>query len=75
MQASSPPGGLVADFFAGSGTTGAACIELGRRFLLVDDNPEAVRVMTERFAGTPDVQYVGDAYPGAVAAGRAPLST
>jgi site-specific DNA-methyltransferase (adenine-specific) len=32
----------VLDFFAGSGTTGAACLELGRRFVLVDDNPEAL---------------------------------
>jgi site-specific DNA-methyltransferase (adenine-specific) len=59
VQASAPPGGLVADFFAGSGTTGAACIELGRRFLLVDNNPEAVRVIAQRFAGTEGVEYVG----------------
>jgi site-specific DNA-methyltransferase (adenine-specific) len=59
VQASSPPGGIVADFFAGSGTTGAASIELGRRFLMVDNNPEAVQVMARRFAGVPDVEYVG----------------
>ena len=59
IQASSPPGGVVADFFAGSGTTGAACVELGRRFLMVDNNPEAVQVMARRFAGVPGVQYVG----------------
>jgi site-specific DNA-methyltransferase (adenine-specific) len=57
VQASSPPGGLVADFFAGSGTTGAACLELGRRFLLVDDNPEAIRVMRQRFAGQAGIEY------------------
>ncbi len=39
VSASCPPGGVVADFFAGSGTTGAAALELGRRFLLVDSNP------------------------------------
>lgn len=61
VQASSPPGGLVADFFAGSGTTGAACLELGRRFLLVDDNPAAVEVMARRFAGAPGVEVVGPA--------------
>ena len=33
VQASCPPGGLVADFFAGSGTTGAAAYELRRRDL------------------------------------------
>jgi site-specific DNA-methyltransferase (adenine-specific) len=59
VQASSPPGGLVADLFAGSGTTGAACIELGRRFLLVDNNPDAVTVMAQRFASTPGIEYVG----------------
>ena len=59
VQASSPADGLVADFFAGSGTTGAACYELGRRFLLVDNNPEALAVMAKRFAAYPDVEYVG----------------
>ncbi len=57
VQASSPPGGLVADFFAGSGTTGAACLELGRRFLLVDDNAEAIRVMRRRFEKQTDIVY------------------
>jgi site-specific DNA-methyltransferase (adenine-specific) len=59
VQASCPPGGVVADFFAGSGTTGAAASELGRRFLLVDSNPEAVQVMARRFADLPGVEYVG----------------
>jgi len=36
--ASSSPGDRVLDFFAGSGTTGAACMELGRDFILIDDN-------------------------------------
>jgi site-specific DNA-methyltransferase (adenine-specific) len=53
IQASSNPGDLVVDFFAGSGTTGAAAVELGRKFLLVDTNPEAIEVMRERFAGLP----------------------
>ena len=48
VSASCPPGGLVADFFAGSGTTGAAAAKLGRRFLLVDANPEAIEVMERR---------------------------
>jgi len=38
------------DFFAGSGTTGAACLKLGRRFILVDNNPQAIEVMQKRFA-------------------------
>lgn len=46
----SRPGARVADFFAGSGTTGEAAARLGRRFLLVDSSPEAVRVMARRLA-------------------------
>jgi site-specific DNA-methyltransferase (adenine-specific) len=55
VQASSRPGGLVLDFFAGSGTTGVAALALGRRFILVDDNAQAVKVMTERLPGVPVV--------------------
>ena len=39
VRASTNPGDLVADFFGGSGTTGVAAKRLGRRYLLVDDNP------------------------------------
>jgi site-specific DNA-methyltransferase (adenine-specific) len=38
----------VLDFFAGSGTTGAVAAELGRRFVLVDQNPEAIAAMRAR---------------------------
>ncbi len=51
IQASSNPGNLVVDFFAGAGTTGAASLELDRKFLLVDSNPEAIEVMKKRFEG------------------------
>jgi len=51
VQASSRPGDWVLDFFAGSGTTGAAARELGRRFVLVDENPQAVEVMRARLTG------------------------
>jgi site-specific DNA-methyltransferase (adenine-specific) len=50
IQASSREGDTVLDFFAGSGTTGAAAAELHRNFILVDRNPEAISVMQERFA-------------------------
>jgi site-specific DNA-methyltransferase (adenine-specific) len=60
VSASCPPGGVVADFFAGSGTTGAAALELGRRFLLVDSNPEAVAVMVRRLGGAAGVEVVGE---------------
>jgi site-specific DNA-methyltransferase (adenine-specific) len=50
IQASSKPGDLVVDFFGGSGTTGFVAAELGRRFVLMDQNPEAIEVMRGRFA-------------------------
>lgn len=50
VAASSQRGDWVLDFFAGSGTTGTAAAALGRRFVLVDDNPEAVAVMRSRLA-------------------------
>ena len=59
VSASCPPGGLVADFFAGSGSMGAASYELGRKFLLVDNNPDATAVMARRFAAYPEVEFVG----------------
>jgi site-specific DNA-methyltransferase (adenine-specific) len=52
VQASSAPGDWCLDPFAGSGTLGAVARALGRRFLLIDDNPEAARVM-ERRLGMP----------------------
>jgi site-specific DNA-methyltransferase (adenine-specific) len=48
IRASSNPGDLVADFFCGSGTTGVAAQRLGRRFLLVDNNPTAIGITNER---------------------------
>lgn len=59
LVASSRPGATVLDFYAGSGTTGAAALALGRRFVLVDNNPEALETMARRFAGVPGIQWVG----------------
>jgi site-specific DNA-methyltransferase (adenine-specific) len=59
ILASSNPGDLVLDFFAGSGTTGVAAHELGRRFILVDNNPEAFEVMKKRLEGT-GAKFVND---------------
>lgn len=56
LAPSSRPGDWVLDFFAGSGTTGAVAAATGRRFVLVDENPEAVAVMRRRLA--PDTAYV-----------------
>jgi site-specific DNA-methyltransferase (adenine-specific) len=48
IQASSAPGDWVLDFFAGSGTTGAVAAKLERRFVLVEQNPEAIAIMRAR---------------------------
>jgi site-specific DNA-methyltransferase (adenine-specific) len=58
LQPSSRPGDWVLDFFAGSGTTGAAAGALGRRFVLVDENPDAVQVMRHRLGGS--VSYLDE---------------
>jgi site-specific DNA-methyltransferase (adenine-specific) len=55
VQASSAPGDWVLDLFAGSGTTGTVAAALGRRFLLVDENPDAVAIMRRRL---PDARLV-----------------
>ena len=48
VAASSRPGGWCLDPFAGSGTLGAVCRELGRRFVLIDSSPDALAVMRAR---------------------------
>jgi len=59
IQASSRPGAVVLDFFAGSGTTGVAAYQLGRRFILVDNNVEAMQVMAKRFDGVEGIEWIG----------------
>lgn len=60
IAASSREGDWVMDFFAGSGTTGAVAGKLGRNFVMVDQNPESIEVMTARYAkaGLGNVRFV-----------------
>jgi site-specific DNA-methyltransferase (adenine-specific) len=51
VAASSRPGGWCLDFFAGSGTLGAVCEQLGRRYVLIDQSPQAIAVIRSRLAG------------------------
>jgi site-specific DNA-methyltransferase (adenine-specific) len=53
LQASTRPGDWCLDFFAGSGTLGAVAAQIGRRYVLIDSNPEAVRVMRARLSDVP----------------------
>ena len=57
VKASSKPGDLVLDFFAGSGTVGSVCQQLDRQFVLIDNNPEALSVMATRL-GNSEVVYL-----------------
>lgn len=65
LAATCPPGGLVLDPFLGSGTTAEAAERLGRRWIGVDCNPDAIRIARDRLLaldgqparGAPDVRY------------------
>jgi site-specific DNA-methyltransferase (adenine-specific) len=48
VTASTRPGDLCLDPFCGSGTLGAVCRELGRDYVLLDSNPEAIEVTRRR---------------------------
>jgi site-specific DNA-methyltransferase (adenine-specific) len=52
IQASSAEGDTVFDPFAGSGTTGAAALELGRSVVLIDESPDAVAIIEKRLGIT-----------------------
>jgi site-specific DNA-methyltransferase (adenine-specific) len=50
VQASTRPDDWCLDFFAGSGTLGAVAAQLGRHYVLIDSNPEAVEIMHARLS-------------------------
>ena len=51
IEASSNPGDLLLDCFAGSGTTLIAAEELGRRWIGIDQSPHAIDVTQKRLNG------------------------
>jgi DNA modification methylase len=51
FQASSNPGDLVADFFAGSGTTAAVAEKLGRKWIATDLGKFAIHTTRKRMIG------------------------
>jgi site-specific DNA-methyltransferase (adenine-specific) len=65
LEPSSRPGDRVLDFFAGSGTTAKVAAAMGRRFVMVDENPVAVEVMLRRLdpTSTVFVDEAGDPLP------------
>jgi site-specific DNA-methyltransferase (adenine-specific) len=60
VQASTRPGDWCLDFFAGSGTLGAVAAALGRHYVLIDSNPQAVEIMRARLgSAVADLQASG----------------
>jgi site-specific DNA-methyltransferase (adenine-specific) len=51
IEASSRPGDVVLDCFLGSGSTGIACRELGRKFIGIELDPEYFRKASEAING------------------------
>lgn len=58
-----PPGGIVADCFAGSSTTGHACLIHGRRFVGCDLRPSQVELSNKRLAGITPSMFDGQGVP------------
>jgi len=58
ILASSNPGDIVLDFFAGSGTVGEVCLKHGRQFILVDNNSAAIEVMRRRFSDATEIEWL-----------------
>src|SRR4029077_2924602 len=53
ILAGSKPGDVILDPFAGSGTTGKVALELGRKAILIELNPEYMCLIKERTFVTP----------------------
>ena len=41
-------GALVLDPFAGSGTTGVACVKMGRDYILIEKDPRYIEIIKRR---------------------------
>jgi site-specific DNA-methyltransferase (adenine-specific) len=58
VLASTRPGDWCLDFFAGSGTLGAVAAKLGRRYVLIDSNPQAVAIARHRLGHSAEAAAV-----------------
>ena len=56
--ASSNPGDIVLDCFAGSGTTLGAAFDCGRVWIGADNSPESIKAILKRFTG--GLEFYGD---------------
>lgn len=55
--ASSNSGDLIVDPFCGSGTTGCAALNTGRKFVIADSSEDAISVMRDRFNKNSNVVF------------------
>ncbi len=58
ILAGCPPGGVVLDPFAGSGTTGKVAQDLGRKAILIELVPEFLEIIKKRCKNISEVNYV-----------------
>ena len=58
IRSLSAPGAIVLDFFAGSGTTGRACLEEGRHSILVDSEEKLVAYFDAHLKQIPDSEPI-----------------
>lgn len=49
IAACTVPGDYILDPFSGSGTTGIVAVSMGRRFVGIDNNPEALEIALKRY--------------------------
>ncbi len=60
------PGDLVLDAFAGSGTTGVACLRLGRRVILIERDQKYAQIARERMRAEDNGMTLRDARAGQI---------
>ena len=72
ILASSNPGDLVMDVFAGSGTTAAVAEKLGRRWIVCDFGKHAIYTMQKRLCGIAESRKLGDVVGKKLKYGRPP---
>jgi len=48
---------IILDPFIGSGTTGVACKELGRRYIGIEMNPEYCEIARRRIKAIPELLF------------------
>jgi len=58
IEAGCPKGGVVLDPFAGSGTTGKAALESGRKAILIELIPKYLNIIKKRCGKLEEVKYV-----------------